>query len=373
MKIPFYKPLIGEEAINEVVNTLKSGWLTHGPRTEEFEKRFAEYIGCNHAIAVSSGTAALFLSLLVSGVEKGDEVITTPFTFAATANEIVHLGAKPVFVDIEEETFNIDPDRIKEKITDKTKAILPVHYGGNPCNMDEITKIAEENNLAVIEDAAHALGSEYDGRKIGSFRNLTCFSFYATKNLTTGEGGMITTNNEKTAGRLKILRMHGIDKNVFERRGSWNYKVVEAGYKLNTTDINSAIGLAQLKKLDSLNEKRRQIVGLYNEKLANINGIRLSKNGNDSESSWHLYPILLEGFDRNSFIEEMKKRGIELSVHFIPLHLHPFYQKEFGYKKGNFPIVEKIYKKIVSLPLYPSLDDGEVNFVCDSIKDILKC
>lgn len=373
MRVPFYRPSIGVREVAGVSRVLKSGWLTHGPVTVEFEKKFAQYIGCKHAVAVNSCTSALFLSLLVSGVKAGDEVITTPFTFVATANEIIHLGAKPVFADILEDTFNISPGEIERRITSKTKAILPVHYGGNPCDMDEIRELAGDHNLLVVEDAAHAIGSKYRGRRIGSFGNLTCFSFSPSKNMTTGEGGMVTLGDSKTASRLRLLRLYGINKNIIGQKCGFNYEVLDAGYKLNMSDINSAIGLAQLKRLDNLNGRRDDIAARYSKKLASVGVIKLPKEKKNRKSSNHLYPILLEGFDRNLFVKKLDDKGVGTSVHFIPLHLQPFFQRNFSFRRGDFPVAERVYERIVSLPLYPSMANKQVDYVCDTIKETLGC
>ena len=375
MNIPFAPPYITEDEINAVIEVLKSGWLSMGYKTLEFENKFAEYIGSKHAVATNSCTSALFLSLKVLGIKKGDEVITTPFTFAATANVIVHCGAKPVFVDIEEETYNINADKIEEKITDKTKAIIVVHYGGQPADMKKIMKIAREYDLKVIEDAAHAVGSEYEkGKKVGSFGNLTCFSFYATKPMTTGEGGMITLNSDDLNEELRILRLHGISRDAWKRyleMDNWYYEVIEAGYKFNPTDISSAIGLEQLKKLDWMNERRKEIAEYYNEHLQGLDIIRPHIDSN-VKSSYHLYPIRLIDYDRNEFIKKMTQNGIGTSAHFIPLHLMPFYRKRYGYKRGDFPVAEKVFENIVSLAIYPQLTEKQLEFIVKSIKEIIR-
>ena len=378
MNIPFAKPyIINDKEIEAVSMVIKSGWLTHGPKTIEFEKKFANYIGTKYAIAVNSCTSALFLSLKTIGVKNGDEVITTPFTFAATANTIVHCGARPVFVDIKKDTFNIDPNKIEEKITKKTKAIVAVHYAGQPADVTKIKKIADKYNLKIVEDAAHAVGSVYDtGEKVGAVNNLACFSFYVTKPITTGEGGMITTNDEKLCKKLKILRMHGIDRDAWNRynnKGSWYYKIIEAGYKCNTTDLNSAIGLKQLEKIDWMNKKRKELAEFYDKSLKKIPQVELYKIKDNIKSSYHLYPILLKGIDRNEFLNKMKKSGITCSVHFIPLQLMPFYQRKFHYKKGDFPVCESVYEKIVSLPIYPALTKQNIKYIVDAIEKILRC
>jgi perosamine synthetase len=374
MNIPFAPPYITEDEINAVVDVLKSGWLSMGYKTVEFENKFAEYVGCKHAVATNSCTSALFLSLKVLDIKEGDEVITTPFTFAATANTIVHCRAKPVFVGINERTYNIDSGKIEEKITDKTKAILVVHYGGQPANMKKIMNIAKEYDLKVIEDAAHAVGSEYEkGKKVGSLGNLTCFSFYATKPMTTGEGGMITSNNDELDEELRILRLHGISRDAWKRyleKDSWYYEVIEAGYKFNPTDISSAVGLEQLKKLDWMNERRKGIAEYYNEHLQDLDIIRPYVNPN-VKSSYHLYPIRLINHNRNEFIKKMAQDGIGTSVHFIPLHLMPFYKAKYGYETGYLPITEKVFENIVSLPIYPQLTENQLQCIVESIKKIL--
>jgi len=372
----FSEPAIGQEEIDEVVRTLKSGWLTTGEKSKSFEEKFARYTGAPHAIALSSGTAALFLSLIVNSVQAGDEVITTPFTFISTANVIHHLGAKPVFADIDETTYNIDPDKIAHAITKRTKVILPVHYSGQACDMKSIMNIAEKHNLQVIEDAAHALGAEYYGKKVGSLGNLTCFSLFPTKNITTGEGGMIVLNDSEKAKRLTRLRLHGMSKDGWKRyskEGSWYYEVHEAGYKFNLSDINAALGLVQLDKIENLNQKRKALVDYYLKNLSKIPGIKTLKIKPQMKSSWHIFPIWIDekifGLDRNQFIKELWKRNIGTSVHFIPLHLQPFYQKTYHYKKGDFPVTEKVYEGIVSLPLFPDMKRGDVDDVVEAIKD----
>ena len=373
--LSYYQPLIEEEEIKEVVDTLKSGWLTMGPKTIEFEKSIAEYTGSKHVIAVNSCTAALHLSLIALGINKGDEVITTPYTFASTGNVIVHMGAKPVFVDVERETYNIDPEKIKEAITQKTKAIVPVHYAGQPCDMKAIMEIAEDNDLLVIEDAAHAIGAEYDGKKIGTFGNTTCFSFYVTKNITTGEGGAITTNDDELADKLRVLRLHGISKDAWKRyaeKGSWYYEIEDCGWKYNMTDIQAALGIHQIKKLDDFIKIRSRYAQIYTKELSNIDGVITPKENVNVKHVYHLYPILLQNHNRDEFIEKMQEKGIGCSVHFIPLHMHLFYKKTLGFRKGDFPNAEWIYEREVSLPMYPKMKEEDVRFVIETTKDILE-
>jgi len=375
----FSIPDITQREIDAVVTTLKSGWLTSGKKTQLFEENFADYTGAKHAIALSSCTAALFLSLIVEGIQAGDEVITTPFTFISTANVVHHLGAKPVFVDIEPNTYNIDPEKIILAITSKTKAIIPVHYSGQPCNMKRIMKIAADHNLRVIEDAAHAIGAEYKGKKVGGQGNLTCFSLFPTKNITTGEGGVITLNDKEKALRLKKLRLHGMSKDGWKRYDqaeSWYYEIHEAGYKFNLSDINAALGVIQLERIKEINQKRKDLADYYIQQLSHIPGIQTLSIPSNVKSSWHIFPIWINskelGLTRNQLIKALWKRKIGTSVHFIPLHLQPFYQKEYQYKKGDFPVAEKIFAGIVSLPLFPTMTNKDIDDVINAIQDAAK-
>lgn len=375
MRIPYCQPWIGDEEIKEVTDTLKSGWLSMGPKTIEFERLLAEYTGAEYAVAVNSCTAALHLSLLALGIKEGDEVITTPFTFTSTGNTIIHTGATPVFVDIERDTYNIDPGKVEEAITHKTRAILPVHYAGHPCEMREIKRIAREHNLYVVEDAAHALGSEYEGVKIGALSESTCFSFYPTKSITTGEGGAITTNDERIAEKARILRLHGISEDAWRRyssTGSWYYEVEDCGWKYNLSDLQAAIGIHQIRRLDEFIKIRREYAKIYSEELEDIGGIITPREKPNVRHSYHIYPILLTEFDRDKFIEKMRDKGIACSVHFIPLHLHPFYRREFGLRRGMFPNAEWVYEREVSLPLYPKMTEQEIWHVINCIKSMLR-
>ena len=346
--LPYSLPLIDDTEINEVIDSIKSGWITTGPKTKLFEERFKDYIGCKHAIAINSCTAGLHLSLIASNIGPGDEVITTPLTFCASVNTIEHSGAKPVLVDIDEKSFNIDPDKIEEKITSNTKAIIPVHYAGQSCEMDTINKIAEKHNLLVIEDAAHAVGTEYKGQKIGQDSYSASYSFYATKNLTTAEGGMIVTNNDEFAEKLRILSLHGISKDAWKRyssEGSWYYEIIYPGYKYNMTDIQAALGIHQLAKLDEFNHIRTEYANIYNEAFKNIPKILTPKEVINGKTVWHLYVIRLKGVSRNQFIEKMKEKNIGTSVHFIPIHYHPYYKNKYNFKQGDFPVVEMFLRK----------------------------
>jgi dTDP-4-amino-4,6-dideoxygalactose transaminase len=373
--IPFALPSIGEEEINEVVDTLRKGWLTTGEKTHLFEEQFAAYIGAP-SVAVNSCTAALHLALIVANIQPGDEVITTPFTFAATGEVIAYMNAKPVFVDIDPATYNIDPRKIEEKITPKTKAIIPVHYGGNPCDMDAINAIAKKHNLIVIEDAAHAVGATYKGKMIGTIADLTAFSFYATKNLATGEGGMITTHNKAFEDRLRILRLHGISKDAWKRytqAGTWKYEILEQGYKYNLTDMASSLGIHQLKKLNSFNATREKYAKMFTDAFKSVPKITLQKTTPNATHVWHLFTIQLDpSIDRDNFIEQLKQKNIGASVHFIPLHLHPFYQKTYHYKPGDFPVAERVYNGIISLPLFPAMSEEQVHYVANTVKELLK-
>lgn len=372
--LPYALPLTDDYEINEVIEAINSGWITTGPKTKLFEEKFKEYIGCKHAIAVNSCTAGLHLSLIGSNIGPGDEVITTPLTFCASVNVIEHCNARPVLVDIDEDTFNIDPNKIEKKITENTKAIIPVHYAGQSCYMEQINEIARKHNLLVIEDAAHASGTEYKNIKVGQESYSASYSFYATKNLTTAEGGMIATNNDELAQQLRILSLHGISKDAWKRytsEGNWYYEVIYPGFKYNMTDIQAAIGLHQLKKLDAFNSKRKQYADIYNEAFSEIDEIHTPQEVVEGKMIWHLYVIRLKGVSRNDFINEMKKYNIGTSVHFIPIHYHPYYKNKYGFEKGDFPVVENIFDEIVSLPLYPKMTEDELNYVINSTKEII--
>ena len=378
--LPFFLPTIEEDEINEVADTLKSGWITTGPKTHEFEKLFKEYIGSKHAIAVNSCTAGLHLSLVAADIDEGDEVITSPFTFASTVNVIVHQGAKPVFVDINHDTYNINQKKIEAAISDKTKAIMPVHYAGQPCEMDEIMAIAKKHNLLVIEDAAHALSATYKGRKIGTIGDVTSFSFYATKIITTAEGGMVTTDNDDLAEKIKLLSLHGISQDAWKRyssEGSWYYEVLYPGYKYNMTDIQASMGIQQLKKLDKLQEARKAIARLYTNVFKDMPEITEPYVDEQVQHTWHLYPILINTdllkIDRNKFIEALKAENIGTSVHFIPIHMHPYYRDRFGFNRGDFPSAEYVYERIISLPLYPRMTERDVGDVIAAVKKIVHC
>jgi perosamine synthetase len=378
MEIPFHKPYITEDEVSGVLDSLRSGWITMGPKTMEFEKRFGQYIGSRNAVSMNSCTACLHLALKMIDLKEGDEVIVPTITFTATAEVIAYFRAVPVLVDVDEETCNIDVTKIEEKITSRTKAIIAVHFAGQPCDMDELTDIAERHHLFVIEDAAHAIPAWYKGRAIGTIGDITCFSFYATKTLATGEGGMVTTGNDEWAERMKILRLHGISKDAWKRytkEGSWFYEVIDAGYKYNMTDIQAALGLAQLSKVEWMWRRRGEIAKSYTESFQEYREISLPAVKPDRESAWHLYTIRLDpgrfAGGRDRFIEDLKSRGVSTSVHFIPLHRHPYYRNTYGYDRNDFPVSEKIFERTVSLPLYPGMGDEEVRWVTESVADVL--
>jgi perosamine synthetase len=375
LQVPFHRAPVGEEEAQAVSEVIRSGWLTMGPKTFEFEKEFAKYVGAQHAIAVSTGTAALHLSLEAAGVRAGDEVLLPTTTFTATAEAVTYVGGRPVLVDIDPVTMNIDTEDATRRITQKTKAIIPVHLGGQPCDMDEIQTIARRHHLRVIEDAAHALPSEYRGKRVGQISEFTCFSFYATKTLTTGEGGMITTDNQVAADRIRLMRLHGIERDAWKRYradGSWFYEVLEAGFKYNLTDIQSAMGLVQLAKCDAMRQAREVIAQQYSAAFSSFEGIVTPTVHPDRSSSWHLYILRLRldhlKIDRDSFIKALQRRGVACSVHFIPLHLQPYYRRAYGYQIGDYPHAEQEYHSCLSLPIYPAMTEPEIHHVIGAVQ-----
>lgn len=374
MQIPFHKTHTTDEEINAVIEAMKSGWMTMGPKTVAFEQKFKEYVGSCEAVSMNSATAALHLALKAIDLKRDDEVIVPTNTFIATVEVVTYFDAIPVLCDIEEDTHNIDVLKIESLVTDKTKAIIPVHFAGQPCDMDEIYKISKKYNLKVIEDAAHAIPSFYKGTLVGNLNgsDITCFSFYATKTLSTGEGGMATTNNTSYAKNMKINRLHGISRDAWDRyttKGAWYYEVVDNGCKYNTTDINSSIGLIQLKKQVMLRDKRQEIAKKYNDAFNKNKNIILPIIKKDRETSWHLYVIKIN--HRDEVIEKLKENGVGCSVHFIPVHKHPYYKKKYGYIECNYPVANKVYEKSLSLPIYPDMTDEEVLFVIDNLKKIV--
>jgi dTDP-4-amino-4,6-dideoxygalactose transaminase len=380
MLVPFSSPLIEADEIREVTKVLRSGWIGTGPKVQEFERKLSEYIGVNNAITVNSCTAALHLSLIVSGVRVGDEVITTPMTFAATSNVITHVGAKPVFADIKKNSWNIDPNEIKKRITNRTKAIIPVHYAGLPCDLNEISEIARAKNIHIIEDAAHAFGARYDGQRIGSSGNLVCFSFYPTKNITTIEGGLVCTQDTHIADLIKVLRLHGQSSDAWSRYSSGSaksYRVTHAGFKYNLTDVQAAIGIKQLEKVNRFLEIRKRIAKIYLEELNGVHGIIVPvSEAENGERVWHLFTILIKseelGVDRDVVMAKLNEIGIGTGIHYEALNLHPFYQNQYGYHDGMYPVAEYVSARTLSLPLSAKLTDEQVIYVIDRLKSILK-
>jgi dTDP-4-amino-4,6-dideoxygalactose transaminase len=377
--VPFYRPDIGEEEIAAVLETLRSGWLTVGPRTQMFERDFAESIGSPHAVAVSSCTAALHLALNTLDLKPGDEVITSTHTFTATGATIVHAGARPVLADCTADTLNLDPREMARKITLRTRAIVPVHFAGHPAAMDEILQIARQHRLTVIEDAAHALPASYRGHPVGTIGDVTAFSFYATKNITTGEGGMLTTADDSFAERLRTRRLHGMSRDAWRRYsadGSWRYDVTYPGFKYNMTDIAAAIGLVQLRRLPALHRRRRQLAALYDEMLVDVPELELPVTHPDVEHAWHLYVVRLRSgqlrIHRDGLIELLKAEGVPTQVHFIPLHLHSYYRDAFGYRPEDFPVASGAAERILSLPFFTLMSDDDVGYVATTLRRILK-
>ncbi|MEW5895423.1 MAG: UDP-4-amino-4,6-dideoxy-N-acetyl-beta-L-altrosamine transaminase [Candidatus Omnitrophota bacterium] len=379
--IPYGHQSIGESDINAIVEALRSGWITQGPKVDEFEKALCEYTGAKYAVAVSSGTAALHLACLAAGVREGDEVITSPITFVATANSVLYCHGKPVFADVDINSGNINPEEIKKNITSKTRALIPVHFAGHPCDLKEISRIAKEHHLTIIEDAAHALGAEYQGAKTGScqYSDMTVFSFHPVKSITTGEGGAITTNNKEFYEKLIMLRQHGItkDRSLLDPRraeseGGWYHEMQQLGFNYRITDLQCALGISQLKRIDEFITKRRRIAEIYLDAFCGNLAFSVLKEGADSLSAWHLFPVILKDKGRRGMVfERLRERGIGVQVHYIPVYLQPYYEQS-GYRKGTCPEAEDFYEREISIPLFYDLNDERQQYVIRNINEVIK-
>jgi dTDP-4-amino-4,6-dideoxygalactose transaminase len=376
--LPFSPPTIGEEEIQEVVDTLRSRWISTGPKAKRFESEFATYLQAPGALALNSCTAALHTALQALGLGPGDEVITTPLTFAASVNVIEHVGARPVLVDVEPDTLNIDPRAVAAAITPRTRALLPVHFAGHPADLDPLRALASTHGCAIVEDAAHALPACYKGRPIGSAGNPVAFSFYATKNLTTGEGGMLTADPEFLT-RARVISLHGMSRDAYKRYdegGSWFYEILLPGFKYNMTDIQAALGLWQLRKLAQFQQRRREIVGEYDRAFGAEPALELPVTRPDVEHAWHLYVLRLRTdgltIGRDRFIQELAARNIGTSVHFIPIHIHPYYRDKYGFTPGSFPVAYRNYQRMLSLPLNPGMSDRDVSDVIEAVLDVVQ-
>ena len=376
--LPFALPDLDDSELAEIREALNSGWVTTGPKTRQFESEFASVVGAKHAVAVNSCTAAMHLALEAIGLKKGDEVITTPYTFAATAEVIRYFDARPVFVDVESGFFNIDPALIERVLTERTKAILPVHIAGLPAELARVHEIAKRRGVSVIEDAAHAFPSRYRGKMVGALSDVTCFSFYATKTITTGEGGMICTESDALADRCRMMALHGISKDAWKRytaEGTWYYEIIAPGYKYNMTDVAAAMGLAQLRKARKMHERRKEIARIYHEAFSPIGELQVPGDRADAQHAWHLYMLRLNldrlRINRAGFMEELKKRNIGASVHFIPLHVHPYYRDTFGYRPEDLPVAYREYMREVSLPIFSKMSGEDVQSVVDAVTAIV--
>ncbi|MCY0865310.1 MAG: DegT/DnrJ/EryC1/StrS aminotransferase family protein [Sulfobacillus sp.] len=375
--LPYNLPDIGTEEMDAVLDVIRSRWITRGHVTEEFEAALQAYLGVPAVVAVSSCTAALHLALVAAGIGPGDDVITTPYTFVASVNAILYAGARPVLVDIEPDTGNLNPELVSRAMTSRTRAVLPVHYGGHAVNMPAINQIRDRFGLTVIEDAAHGLASTVQGRLVGQWGNLTAFSFYATKNLATGEGGALAVPDASLAEHIRVLALHGMSKNAWNRytqQGHWGYDVGVLGYKYNMTDLQAALGLVQLKKLPAMQARRAQIAERYHTAFAGL-PVVLPVERPDYGHAWHLYPLRLQlnelTCDRATVIEDLRQENIGTSVHFIPVHHHTYYQRRFGWKVGDYPEADRFFAAEISLPLYPSMTDDDVNDVIEAVQRVL--
>lgn len=377
--IPFHSADVGEEEAQAAAEVIRFGWLTMGPKTIEFEKQFASYVGAKHAVGVSSCTAALHLALDAIGMKQGDEVLVPTTTFTSTAEVVCYFKARPVLVDVDAKTLCMDPVDAERRITEKTRAVIPVHYAGQPCDMDAIQAMAKRHGLRVIEDAAHALPASYHGVRVGGISEVTAFSFYATKTLTTGEGGMVTTDSDELATRMRMMRLHGIGRDAWKRyssEGSWYYEVLDTGFKYNLTDIQSAIGIVQLGKCDQMREARAKVAHRYSETFEAEQRLEVPTILEGCETAWHLYPLRLNLetllITRSKMIEELKRRGIGTSVHFIPLHMHPYYKNSYGYRDEDFPVASQQYQRYLSLPIFPTMTESQIDYVIDNVLESIK-
>jgi len=372
--LPYGRQSISEEDIRAVVDTLRSDWLTTGPKVGEFEEAVAAWAGAKHAVSFSSGTAALHAAAFAAGLAPGDEAITTPLTFAATANCVLYQGATPVFADVCEDTLNIDPNEIAKKVTSRTKAVLPVDYAGHPADLDGVVEVAERHGLTVIEDACHALGAEYKGRKVGSLARMTVFSFHPVKHLTTGEGGLVTTERADLADTLRKFRNHGIDTEARQRQanGQWHYDMVLLGFNYRLTDIACALGLEQLKRLEANLARRREIAARYMAAFDGVPGVRVPAVRKEANPAWHLFTIRVSGrgMDRGEVFRALRAENIGVNVHYVPVHRHRYYRDRFGYGGGEFPVAERAYDQLISLPMFHGMTDSDVDDVIRAVTKV---
>jgi dTDP-4-amino-4,6-dideoxygalactose transaminase len=377
--VPFHRPSIGEDEISEVVDTLRSGWLTTGPKVARFQREFATALNARHAIAVNSATAALHLALEAVGVAAGDEVVIPTYTFTATGEVVTYLGARPVLADCRADTLNLDLSTIEARVTNRTKAIVPVHIAGQVCDMEPILEYARARGLAVVEDAAHALPATYKGRSVGTLGDATAFSFYATKTITTGEGGMVTTERDEYASRMKLMSLHGLSGDAWNRysaRGNWYYEVVDFGFKYNMTDVAAALGLQQLTRMSAFQQRREAIARRYTDGFGDLDTCFAPRDAGLGLHAWHLYILELNlsalRVGRDAILERLREKGVGTSVHFIPLHLHPVYQRTGGYAPGDFPVAEAAFGRACSLPIYPAMTEGDVDHVIAAVRSTLR-
>jgi perosamine synthetase len=373
--LPYGHQWIDDDDIKAVVEVLKSDWITQGSKVDEFESKVADYCGAKYAVAVSSGTSALQAACTVAGISQDDEVITTPLAFAASANAIVHCGGSPVFADIDKDTLNIDPAEIRKRLSPGTKAILPVDFAGHPADLDEIGTIARGGGLVVIEDACHALGAEYGGKRVGSLADMTVFSFHPVKHVTTGEGGMVLTDDKELYEKLRLLRHHGIVRPEAGSEGSWYYEIYQPGYNFRITDFQCALGISQMSKLDRFIRRRREIAARYNEAFAGIEEITTPFEDDKVKAVYHIYVIQLKTeklkVGRREVFEALRAENIGVNVHYMPLHLHPFYLDKFGYKKGDYPVAEGYYDRAITLPVFPGMSDRDVEDVIEAVTKVI--
>ena len=376
--LPYGCQILDDGDVQTVVEVLRSDWITTGPKVAEFEEAFAEYVGARFGVSFSSGTAALHAAAFAAELGPGDEVITTPMTFCATANSLLYQGARPVFADIYRDTLNLDPEEVGRRITPRTRAILPVDYAGHPADLEPIVELAYRYGLVVIEDACHALGAEYRGKRVGGIGHMTVFSFHPVKHITTGEGGMVTTNDSKLARRLRLFRNHGINGDARQREayGHWYYEMVELGYNYRLTDIGCALGLSQLGRIEGNLTRRRDIAAHYNRAFCELTGVTLPVVREEVRPAWHLYTIRIRadrlGADRDEIFKALRAENIGVNVHYIPVHLHPYYRQRFGYHGGEYPVSETAYQTLISLPMFHGMSDGDVSSVITAVRKVLE-